>query len=470
MSKAKKKPDIEFALKRIFKKQAFRSVQREVIESALAGHDVYLQAATGLGKSLCFQLPAVVVDHGLTIVVSPLLSIMANQVDALRTAGIKSATLNSSVSAEERQTILADLECGHPKNRLLYVTPELCATQSFRHKLALVYRQRELNRIVIDEAHCISEWGHDFRPSFKQLSFFKSEYPSVPVMAVTATATEKVRFDILKILNLPSPATKIFLLSTSRNNLHYEIRYTNDSFDTFKDMVAWLREVYIRRELHQDKYQRASAVCGIIYCRARQKCEDLAKALRDNGIGARPYHAGLAKKEKEDTTTSWLLDKPGYDIIVATTAFGMGIDKPNVRFIVHWQIGKSFESYYQEAGRAGRDGKAARCILYYSREDRDRTQYLVSLEENKRMPSGKGLGRATSFDALVNYCEDISTCRHLAISKYFGEVKAPPCDFACDHCKDVDALRRANLRMLSDEERISTQREAGPFYYAGYDE
>lgn len=155
MSKLKKF-DLEFALKRIFKKETFRSIQREVIESALEGHDVYLQAATGLGKSLCFQLPAVVVDHGLTIVVSPLLSIMANQVDALRAAGIKSATLNSSLPAVEKQMILADLECGHPKIRLLYVTPELCATRSFRHKLALVYRQRELNRIVIDEAHCIS--------------------------------------------------------------------------------------------------------------------------------------------------------------------------------------------------------------------------------------------------------------------------------------------------------------------------
>lgn len=233
--------------------------------------------------------------------------------------------------------------------------------------------------------------------------------------------------------------------------------------------MGWLREVYKRRELLQDRGMRASAVSGIVYCRARQKCEDLAKELRDNGVGARPYHAGLSNHEKEDITTSWLQDKPGYDVIVATTAFGMGIDKPSVRFVVHWQMAKSFESYYQEAGRAGRDGKAARCILYYSREDRDRTQYLVSLEASRSTSvSVERLGRAKSFQALTNYCEDISTCRHLAISEYFGDMKSPKCDFACDYCKDANALRRANRKMLLDEEWISTQRGSGSFYNSGY--
>ncbi|RPB28475.1 ATP-dependent DNA helicase [Terfezia boudieri ATCC MYA-4762] len=464
----KRKPDIDFTLRRVFKKTTFRSVQRQVIEAALEGHDVYLQAATGLGKSLCFQLPAVQVEYGITIVVSPLLSIMSNQVDALLEAGINAATLNSTVGYEDKLKIFRDLECGHPKIRLLYVTPELCATQNFRKKLEIVYRQRELNRIVIDEAHCISEWGHDFRPAFKLLSMFKTEYPLVPITAVTATATDRVREDIVTILRLPPPPTlKMYLLSTARSSLHYEVRFKNDEANILEDFLSWLRSVHQRRqERDLPEGERSDAVSGIIYCQRRQSCEELAAALRDNGIGAKCYHAGLTNDEKEEVARSWLVDKPGYDVIVATTAFGMGIDKPNVRFVVHWQVSKSFEGYYQEAGRAGRDGKAARCILYYSREDRDRTQYLVNLEASKKRSGttlGETLGKVQSFASLISYCESTDICRHQAICDYFSDPEKPVCEWACDYCKDKDALKRAKMLGLAEEEWVSTQREVGAY-------
>ncbi|KAA8908132.1 P-loop containing nucleoside triphosphate hydrolase protein [Sphaerosporella brunnea] len=478
--------DIDFVLRRVFGKTSFRSVQREVIEAALEGCDVYLQASTGLGKSLTFQLPAVVTDHGTTIVVSPLLSIMANQVEALTAAGVKAARLDSTITPQERNAIFKDLECGHPMLRLLYVTPELCATPNFRAKLAIVHKQGELNRIVVDEAHCISEWGHDFRAAFKQLYWFKCEFPKVPIMAVTATATHRVREDIIRILRLPPPPQlQMFLLSTSRANLHYEIRYINDSINPLDDILAWLKGVYQRKkdmDIRDSTGQRHTAVSGLIYCQKvtalqnlcifpnlpacqRQTCEDVAKELRAHGIGARPYHAVLNNEEKTDTTQNWLLSLPGYDIIVATTAFGMGIDKANVRFVVHWECPMSLEAYYQEAGRAGRDGNAARCILFYSRESRDRAAYLLN-REAARGANEQAESRMRSFQALVTYCEDTTTCRHVSISRYFGDTEDPVCDFACDVCKDRSAVAAAKRSGLAAEEWVSTQREmnAESFY------
>ncbi|KAL3427654.1 RecQ family ATP-dependent DNA helicase [Phlyctema vagabunda] len=481
-SRAKKMPlsrsnsscvDIDFTLRRTFKKTSFRPLQRDVIVAALDGQDVFIQAATSFGKSLCFQLPAVI-DHGITIVVSPLLSLMTDQVNALRLAGIRADTLNGNTSLENRKELFRDLATGHPLTRLLYVTPEQCAAERFRNHLSTVYKQQELARIAVDEAHCISEWGHDFRPSFKQLRWFRESFPDVPIICLTATATAQVRRDIITTMGLQEEKTKIFTMSTSRKNLHYEVRYKCDEEDHFDDFLKWLREIHRfrkddpeRRASLMKKGERFDNVSGIIYAITRNECESIAARLRSTQIGAKPYHAGLSTAEKNTTLQRWVNNDPGYDVIVATTAFGMGIDKENVRFVVHWSIPKSFEGFYQEAGRAGRDGKASLCIMYYSREDRDRaSKRMLNDKEQSNLQA-----RMKSLQSLVDYCEDTNTCRHLAICKYFGEATIPECDYACDWHKDAKALKRAKTMGLQSEEWVSTQREQGRFdgQWEGYD-
>ncbi|CAG8972440.1 hypothetical protein HYALB_00001129 [Hymenoscyphus albidus] len=465
--------DIDFTLRRKFKKTGFRPMQREVIVAALDGNDVFVQAATSFGKSLCFQLPAVI-DHGITIVVSPLLSLMTDQVTALRAADIEAGSINRNTPHDERKRLMRDLETGHPLTRLLYVTPEQCATDSFRKKLRIVYEQRELARIAVDEAHCISEWGHDFRPSFKQLKWFRETMPDVPIICLTATATPQVRQDVINTLGLSEDKLKVFTMSTSRQNLHYEVRFKSDQEDHYNDFLKWLRVVHKRRsenmerraELEQND-ERLDNFSGIIYTLFRADCEALAARLRGDGIGAKPYHAGLHNDEKNEILERWVNNVKGYDVVVATTAFGMGIDKENVRFVAHWQLPKSFEGFYQEAGRAGRDGKASICIMYYSREDRDRAYNRLS----KDRETSNLEARLNSLQALVKYCESTDTCRHKLICSYFGETITPECDYACDWHKDSRALRRAKEMGLQTEEWVSTQREQGRFdnSYDGYD-
>ncbi|KAH8907055.1 ATP-dependent DNA helicase [Coniochaeta sp. PMI_546] len=461
--------DIDFTLRRQFNKQAFRPNQREIILAALEHKDVFVQAATSFGKSLCFQLPAVL-DTGITIVISPLLSLMMNQVEALRLANVDARTLNSNTPQLERDHIYQDLASGHPRTRLLYVTPELCSLDHFRRRLRVVHEQRELARIAVDEAHCISEWGHDFRKDFKRLSWFRETFPDVPIMCLTATANEQVRLDVLSTLGLDhNPSNlKIFSMTAHRPNLHLEIRYTSDEADDrFSDFVHWLRGVYTRRrdparsaEL-EARGERTDNVPGIIYTISRDECELLSAALRHEGIGARPFHAKLTKDVKEETLARWIANEPGWDIIVATTAFGMGIDKENVRFVVHWRMPKSFEGYYQEAGRAGRDGNASYCFLYYSREDRDRVVNMVMRDTPKEGTNHKA--RQESLQRLVAYCEDTKGCRHAAICRYFGEKEVPSCDYACDVCKDPAEVKARKARGLASEEWVCTQREGGAF-------
>lgn len=402
----------------------------------------------------------------------------------MRNAKIRVETINSTTPLADKKRIIDDLQCGHPLTRLLYVTPEYCQQDSFRKTLRVIHSQRELARIAVDEAHCVSEWGHDFRPSFQQLSFFKTEFPDVPMICLTATATARVREDIIKTLALDASKMKMFRMTTSRPNLHYEVRFKSDEEDHYSDFLSWLKAVHARRAANPDRAsqlatqkQRADHVPGIIYTLFRKDCESLAARLRADGIGAKPYHAGLAHAERADALSGWVANKPGYDVVVATTAFGMGIDKENVRFVVHWQIPKSFEGFYQEAGRAGRDGKASVCILYYGREDRDRAATMMARDLSRQVGKGAGvaaqqammMNRAKSLQALVGYCEATDKCRHAIVARYFADDEVPMCDFACDWCKDAEGLVRRKERGLASEEWCSTQREMGRFE-GGYDE
>jgi RecQ family ATP-dependent DNA helicase len=387
-------------------------------------------------------------------------------------------TINSTTSPTEKTRIIQDLQCGHPLTRLLYVTPEYCQLDSFRRILRIIHSQKELARIAVDEAHCISEWGHDFRPSFQQLSFFKSEFPDVPIICLTATATARVREDVITTLALDTAKLRMFRMTTSRPNLHYEVRFKSDARDHYDDFLAWLRAAHARRAANPDRLsqltsqnQRADNVPGIIYTLFRKDCESLAARLRADGIGAKPYHAGLPHTERADALSGWVTNKAGYDVVVATTAFGMGIDKENVRFVVHWQLPKSFEGFYQEAGRAGRDGKASVCMLYYSREDCERARTMMSRDKARNTTSraqedamaGQMNHREASLDALERYCEATDKCRHRMIAEYFADEEVPPCEYACDHCKDQKGLARRKRNELASEEWLSTQKQIGAY-------
>jgi len=321
--------------------------------------------------------------------------------------------------------------------------------------------------------------GHDFRPAFKQLDFFKKEFPDVPMLCCTATATQKVRDDIMKTLALDRLKLRVFMMTTHRPNLHFEVRFKSDEQDQYPNFMKYLHGIYSRRARPDRKAEleargeRVTNMPGIVYTLYRKDTEALAARLRSDGIGAKPYHAGLTTEQKEDHLAGWVANREGYDIIVATTAFGMGIDKENVRFVVHWQIPKSFEGFYQEAGRAGRDGKAGTCILYYSREDRDRAAQMMGREQEKLSNHSHGSGnaskvgrettiqRARSLQALIAYCESTKQCRHKAIAEYFGDTTEPKCSWACDFCKDRASLVDAKRKGLASEEWCATQRQTG---------
>ena len=376
--------------------------------------------------------------------------------------------------------------------RLLYVTPELVLTETFRRTLETIYSQGELARIAIDEAHCISEWGHDFRPAYFHLSHFRLAYPTVPIICLTATAPPSVRADIINTLGLNPANTRTFVASTTRRNLVYEVRFTSDESDNrFSWLLSWLQNIYARRandparsqEISKESstnHQRSEAISGIIYVPYRSDCEALSARLREHKIGAAPYHAGLSNLERNECQNRWIASAPGYDIIIATTAFGMGIDKQDVRFVVHWSLPKSFEGYYQEAGRAGRDGRVARCLLFYSREDRDRTGYRIARDNGNGQRNGSGdsaakkkevqlKSRAESFQALVKYCEQTDRCRHVIIGEFFGEEGVKPCAQGCDVCMEGQGLKTGKKEGLASEEWVSTQRQRADFYGDEYD-
>ncbi len=388
-------------LKQFFGFTSFRPLQEEIIRDTLAGRDVFALLPTGGGKSLCFQLPALA-QPGLTVVVSPLIALMKDQVDALQASGVAATFLNSSLEAHESRARLRGLHQG--EYRLLYVAPERLMLSGFLSDL----QRWPVNLIAVDEAHCISEWGHDFRPEYRQLAELRSLFPEVPLMALTATATGRVREDILKHLKLRSPS--VFVASFNRPNLRYRV-------------LAKARPYEQTLEFVRSRPKES----GIIYCQSRKSAESVAERLSSDGVKALPYHAGLSAGDRAKHQELFLRDE--VRVICATIAFGMGINKPNVRFVVHYDLPKNIEGYYQETGRAGRDGLPGECLLLFSAGDVTKQTLFIN---EKTDPKEQQIARE-QLQQMVHYAE-CATCRRRELLGYFGEIfEAETCD-GCDNC------------------------------------
>ena len=401
------KPDsaqIHRTLKEFFGYDSFKADQEKIINHLLDGGDAFVLMPTGGGKSLCYQLPALLME-GTAIVISPLIALMKNQVDLLR--GFESGSssiahfLNSSLSRQQTEEVKEDLLAGRTK--LLYVAPESLTKEE---NIALL-QEIKISFYAVDEAHCISEWGHDFRPEYRRIRALVDQIGRAPLIALTATATPKVQSDILK--NLGIPDATVFKSSFNRPNLYYEIR---DKVEPEKDIIKYIRQ--------------NPGKSGIIYCLSRKKVEELAELLNVNGIKALPYHAGLDAKTRAENQDRFLMED--VDVIVATIAFGMGIDKPDVRFVIHYDIPKSIESYYQETGRAGRDGQEGNCIAYYSYKD---IQKLEKFMQGKPV-SEQEISRQLLSEVMA-YAES-GQCRRKLLLNYFGEEYKEPDCHCCDNC------------------------------------
>ena len=398
--------NLKSALKSIFGFDNFKGDQEAIIQSLMDGHDVFVLMPTGGGKSLCYQLPSLLMD-GMAIVVSPLIALMKNQVDVINGISEEDGVahyLNSSLKKSEIDQVKADISSG--KTKLLYVAPESLNKQ----ENVDYFKTVKISFYAIDEAHCISEWGHDFRPEYRKIRESVDQIGRAPIIALTATATDKVRTDILRSLNIED--AKQFKSSFNRPNLYYEVRPKTKNID--KEIVKFIKE--------------NPGKSGIIYCLSRKKVEELAEVLRANDIKAAAYHAGLEAETRSRTQDDFLQEK--IDIIVATIAFGMGIDKPDVRFVIHYDIPKSLEGYYQETGRAGRDGQEGKCIAFYSQKD---LKKLEKFMENKPVAEQE-IGRQLLQETQA-YAES-SVCRRKLLLHYFGEEYDKDNCGMCDNCRN----------------------------------
>jgi len=392
---------LDATLKHNFGFDTFRPLQREIVEATLAGCDAVALLPTGGGKSLCYQLPALV-RPGLTLVVSPLIALMKDQVDALQSNGIAATFLNSSLDRAAALERLEGLDAG--RYRLLYVAPERVAAEGFLERL----ERWNLRHIAVDEAHCVSEWGHDFRPEYRRLHELRERFPAVPVLALTATATQRVRDDIECFLALRSP--RRFVGSFNRPNLRYAVF---EKRDAWKQLSAWC-----------DAHRLDS---GIVYVQSRAAAEDLAKRLCASGISARPYHAGLSAAQRSRNQELFIRDE--VSVMCATIAFGMGIDKPNVRYVVHYDVPKNIEGYYQETGRAGRDGLASDCVLFFNGGDAAKQRHFIRQIED---PTERGRAERL-LQHLLDYAAG-ALCRRGHLLRYFGETPASETCDNCDNC------------------------------------
>ncbi|WWD15795.1 hypothetical protein CI109_100219 [Kwoniella shandongensis] len=474
-------PALQRNLQKYFGHKDFRHPQLEICTDSLRGCDLIVVAPTGLGKSLCFQLPAITIDHGVTIVVSPLKALMHDQVKTLQEKGIRVAQLNEDSPQEEKDEIKRQMKMGHPEIRLLYLTPEMLLSPRQKIMFDIAHRQRQIARLIIDEAHVITEWGNTFRGTYRELGTFRERYPDIPITALTASATHDVRKDIIQSLRIKRGYGQ-WVMPFNRRNLFYEVRYQGggsgdddqeeveqpqDKVDDIANFIEGYRPQAERR--NRDNGIDRPCVTGVVYCRTTRSCWEVAEHLSQRGISARPFYKSLKKWEKDAAMQGW---KEGtIECIVATIAFGMGIDQTNVRYVIHYDMPKTFEGYYQETGRAGRDGHISHCIMYYSREDAAKLRGLVEQEvakQRKRLsrlaeednaddvsPRSSSLD---SFKSLQFYAERARKCRHIGICNYFGEkiddrdpnIKKAYCENMCDVCKNPAAVTMAAYRLTED--------------------
>lgn len=416
----------------IFGISDYRTNQREIINAVMSGKDVLVIMAAGGGKSLCYQLPAILRD-GISLVVSPLLSLIQDQVMGLAALGIPASMLTSTTTKEDEKFLYKALEKGDEELKILYVTPEkISKSKRFMSKLEKCHHAGRLSLIAIDEAHCCSQWGHDFRPDYKNLGILKTQFPSVPVIALTATATKKVQADLVEMLRIPRYIK--FVSTVNRPNLFYMVREKSSVAKIVIDEIAeFIRNSYPNKE------------SGIVYCFSRKECEQVAKELRDRGIFADHYHADMDATARESVHVRWSANK--LQIIVGTVAFGMGINKPDVRFVIHHSLSKSMETYYQESGRAGRDGLPSECLLYFRPADAPRQSSMVFYENS---------GLQNLYD-IVHYAQSKRECRRHAFFRHFAEP-LQDCNGMCDNCShtsdvkeiDVSGHAKAIISLLQD--------------------
>ncbi|KQJ82682.1 ATP-dependent DNA helicase Q-like 4A [Brachypodium distachyon] len=443
--------ELEAHNKRVFGNHSFRPNQREIINATMYGSDVFVLMPTGGGKSLTYQLPALI-DEGITLVVCPLVSLIQDQIMHLAQANIPAICLSANVEWTEQQRILRDLmspssTCTY---KLLYVTPEKIAkSDALLRQLEILYSRGHLSRIVIDEAHCVSQWGHDFRPDYQHLGLLKQKFPETPVLALTATATASVKEDVVQALGLANCV--VFRQSFNRPNLRYIVMPKTKK--CLEDI-----DNFIRASHHKE--------CGIIYCLSRMDCEKVAAKLREYGHKASHYHGSMDPLDRTEIQRQWSRDK--INIICATVAFGMGINKPDVRFVIHHSLPKSIEGYHQECGRAGRDGQRSSCVLYYNYSDYIRVKHMITqgvVEQETSMPRGGSLSshrqaletHKENLLCMVSYCENDVDCRRLLQLIHFGETFDPSCCAkTCDNCmkemrwieKDVTTIARQLVELV----------------------
>ncbi|PNW72372.1 hypothetical protein CHLRE_16g673393v5 [Chlamydomonas reinhardtii] len=421
-------------LREHFAMSGFRPGQLEAIQATLAGQDALVILPTGGGKSVAFQLPCHTRAHGFTVVVCPLLALAKDQVDKCEERGIYAERWNCEVPEPRKASIAKDMVCDEPSLRLLYTTPESLQTPKLLESLKEACANGNLVSFAVDEAHTVSEWGHDFRPAYLQLSAIKQEFPSVPVVALTASATPKVRDDIISVLRLKQP--RLIKGSFNRPNIAYQVRHKEllgDGSDNaaLEDLVKFI--------------QARSGEGGIVYARLRATCDWLASSLAAHDIDVGCYHAGKNNDVRTRVQRDW--SSGGTNVVVATIAFGMGIDRPDVRWVVHWNPPTSMEGFYQESGRAGRDGLPSASLLYASKAD---------LESNQKMERGV---RSGAVAEVAGYCHG-GGCRRRYVLKFFGEERGPcdrTCDALCDACTDPRAVSRALSRLESREAEVGNR-------------